>query len=93
MKHFNYLSGSLLHPSYYILRFVFIRVWGMIVISSYIFDNVVVLAEHNRLEHIQNSLPSFPFLIVKYLYPPISIFFIFVCSKKVPFHHKLSKQC
>ena len=26
---------------------------------------------HNQLEHLQNSLPSFPFLIVKYLYPPI----------------------
>lgn len=37
-RHFNYLSGSLLHPSYYILCFVFSRVWDMIVIFSDILD-------------------------------------------------------
>ena len=74
MEHFNFLSGSLLHPGYYLFCIVLTKFeLSSPLISLTMLFFVVVLVGDNQFEHILNSLPSFPFLKVKYLYPPISI--------------------
>ena len=101
---FNFLSRSLVCPSFYFLlcfQLSFGCDYDLLLTSLTMSSSIVVLSMHNQSEHLQrlyNPSNSQNIYILQYLYPLISIssdiyVFHLVGSNKVAFHHILSKHC